>query len=819
VKISTLQQDIVYKTLLEQAIVCITDRSGIITYANRIFCRLSGYNEKELIGKEYCDLLSAEHGCFSHPSIQKHLRINESWKGEAQHIKKNGRSYWLESTVSALPLSTSQQAQYLHLHTDISHNKRILASLNDRAKKQGLLAIIGQLALMSHANIQVFIEQITAAITGTLDMSRGIFYRIDSAQTTASLAAHANINFTGEAAHHVDLTENNMLNFIFQSDTARLIDLHNEKRFSLNKFFLLQNCRYCLAKGISNEKTGHGIILLFSDSYDTIKSNDIDFLQAISNIITETIIRKNIADTLIEEKTLSQKYIDAANVIIVALDKEGKITMTNKKAAATLGHEQSKLIGLSWAENFTPDEAEYKIKDSTTRIFKTEKLPGMSKQLETSVSKIVTKSGEIRLIKWNNAVLHNRHGKIISTISAGEDITEIEKIKREKKRLQSDLQQAQKLEALGQLTGGIAHDFNNILATILGFSQLAIEKLANDKTAQGLKLSKYLKQVEKAGIRGKEIINQLLSFSQTHNNELQQVTLPPLIKDTLKMLRATIPSSIMFNINIDKNIPAVITNPASLNQIILELLLNARDALNNKGVLTVSVFEYKNTASACISCNKTLNGHYISLAIADNGPGIKKNHLPLIFNTDFTTKEQNKGFGKGLSRVHRIVHESAGHIIVDTSPSGTRFSVLFKVSAGLPTINKEYNALNKTEGTSKHIMVVDDENSIAKYLQELFIHCGYKVSVFTDPGQALQALTEQASRYDLLLTDQSMPIMTGTELIEKALKINPDLAVIICTGDSDLIDADKIREMNINGLLKKPISTHDLLECVYRLLQ
>jgi len=812
------QQNALGRILLDQSNYFITDKDGLIICSSKTFCQLSGYKEKELIGKP-CHFIQAKGNDSSlHISIVNHLQNHNTWKGEIYCIKKNNEYYWLESTILILPSSNNTPPQYLYLHSDIGHNKELLTSINDRARKQGLLAIIGQLSLMCHDNIQIFIEQTIAAITGTLDMSCGMFYNINKKQTEAFLIAHVETSSSEDPSSLIDLTKNGMLNLIINSDEPVLIDLKTENKFHIDDFFKKQNLRYCLCKRIGDDETCRSIILLFSEFYSTIQNDDMNFLQAISNIINETIIRKNISDKLKEEKILSQKYIDATNAIIIALDNNGKIILANKKSANILKQEQSNLIGLNWVENFIP-VGSYTEKNSIEKTFKNEMLPGISGKLKSSTSEIITRTGEKRLIKWNNAILNHDKGEILSTISVGEDITEIEKIRQEKNRLQSKLQQAQKMEALGQLTAGIAHDFNNILAGILGFSQLAIEKISNDKSETGNKLTLYLKDIEKAGYRGKEVINQMLNFSRTHSEELQNVSLPSLVKDTIKMLRATIPASMTFNIMIDDDVPAVIADPSNLNQVIMNLLINSRDALKSKGALTVSVFNHEIKNNTCSSCNKEFSGRYVNLSISDNGPGISRRHLPLIFNDDFTSKEKNKGFGKGLANVHKIIHSSEAHITVETSTKGSTFNILFKVATGSPETETQTAALEQPVDTNKHILIVDDENTIAKYLEELFTQCGYKVSLFTDPTQALKAFKENPSSYDMLLTDQTMPMITGAELAQEILQINAELPVVLCTGHSDLIDEEKAAAMNIKGFLRKPVETHKLLECVYQLLQ
>lgn len=816
---SNSQQISISQTLLKHSITYITDEKGIIISLSDNLCHLSGYTKNELLGKKYFYFYKNPNDHSLHDIIISTIKTDHIWKGESHNTRKDGTSYWVESSVTKLSIEDNNSVQYLHIINDISHKKALINSINKRASKQSLLNMISQLSLMGYNNIQLLLEQTIASVTGSLDMYCGMAYNISDTKTEANLCAQASPTHLENSRIYLRSDKNNLINFILQSEDAILIDFHNENRFQIDLLFKNQNCRYCLCKRIGKKDNAHHIFLLFSDNYNEIRADDAHFLQNIDNILSETIILKKISDQLVDEKKLFKKYIDISNVIIIVFDMQGNIRLANKKSATSLGYEQQQLIGMNWFNNFIQEDMIAEKKKHFNEMNENKNLDELPEHLKTSLAHIKTRSGEKRLIKWNNAILKDNSDRLYSIIGIGEDITEIERIKKEKKQLQIDLSQAQKMEALGQLTGGIAHDFNNILAGILGFSQLAIEHNNKNEANIDLKLKDHLEEIESASKRGKNLISQMLSYSQVRNNELQHVALPSLVKSTLKMLRSTIPSSMTFNIIIDDNISPVIADPSNLNQVIMNLLLNARDVLKNKGTITVSVSEYKMESNLCASCNKTFTGHYINLSVYDSGSGIKKSDLPLIFNEDFTSKEENNGFGKSLASVHEIVHNSNGHIVIETSSEGTTFNILFEIATGSLKTKNSLSAPAKPINTDKHIMIVDDENTIAKYLEELFIQCGYKVSLFTDPTLAFSAFENNPFDYDLLLTDQTMPIITGAELAKKMMHINADLPVVICTGYSDLIDEEKAAKMNIKGFLRKPVETHELLECIYTLLE
>lgn len=431
--------------------------------------------------------------------------------------------------------------------------------------------------------------------------------------------------------------------------------------------------------------------------------------------------------------------------------------------------------------------------------------------------RICLSDGEIRCVHQQVKVFRDKTDKPIRIMGTVHDISERSQSEAEQARLQRELQQAQKMEVLGQLTAGIAHDFNNILNIILGNTELAINRCALDSQA---KLVKYLKRVEKAGERAKNTVAQLLVFSRSGIQNDKPVQLEPLLVEELKMLRSSLPASIGIDTRFEKNLPSILMNPGQLNQLLMNLCVNARDAMGGKGVITIQLGWSRNVNAECSICHKQVEDDWIELSISDSGYGIKPEVLESIFEPFYTTKEIGKGTGMGLAVISGIVISHQGHILVDTELGiGTTFRLLFPPFYGetskIPEVSQP--SADLPYGKGEHILVLDDEPDLAAFLHELLESHDYRVTTLTDSTKALELFKEDPGRFSLLLTDQSMPGITGLELVKILRDIRPDLPVILITGSIGDIDEKERIKTNIH-FLNKPIKSKNLIRTVGRLV-
>ena len=413
---------------------------------------------------------------------------------------------------------------------------------------------------------------------------------------------------------------------------------------------------------------------------------------------------------------------------------------------------------------------------------------------------------------------HDDQGQVIRIIGTIQIINERVALQQQERHLQEKLIQAAKMESIGYLTAGIAHDFNNLLGGILGYAELAAERLAHMEN-QG-KLKNYMAQISSAGNRAKELIAQMLIFShlstETEEGEIPVTMLQPVIKEVVYLLRATIPSTIEVKYRIDEQDLRARIQPVHLHQILMNLTINARDAVGEYGRIDVSLSR-RVLSDTCDACHQGFDGDYVVLAVQDSGQGIAEHLREKIFDPFFTTKDVGKGTGMGLSVVHGIVHALGGHITVaNAREGGALISTLLPIAESAKDIEKtdRMSCPPTEEGvlSGLNIMVVDDEHAMSSMLTELLTVHGAEVVVFNLPTLALADFLHYPDSIDMVITDETMPGLSGLDMAKAMLKIRPDLPVILCTGYSERVNAEIAQQSGLAGVMYKPLEIPKLLQ-------
>jgi len=516
-------------------------------------------------------------------------------------------------------------------------------------------------------------------------------------------------------------------------------------------------------------------------------------------------LKEQIAERSLTEKALKEseqnyrEIFNATNEAIFLHDSSnGDILDVNQTMVDMYGYPYEEALGLTLPD-ISLNEPPYSEKEALQFV---KKAVGEGPQVFEWRAR--RKNGEIF---WVEVALRSTEigglGKVLAVVR---DISDRKEIERE-------LLQSQKMEAVGTLAGGIAHDFNNILTAILGYTELA-EMIAMDNPD----MLNYLNEIHESGLRARNLVSQILTFSRKTKEEKKNTQISLIVEDALKMLRSTIPTTIEIKKDIQSQ-GIAFADPTQIHQIIMNLCTNAYHSMRDTGgVLAVSLNEVQLTKNDYPTADIEA-GRYLKLAVSDSGKGIDANVIKKIFDPYFTTKEVGEGTGLGLAVVHGIVKRHNGHIsLYSESGQGTTFHVYLPLveveSDDLLILAEEKPAIGGTE----RIIIVDDEDAIVKYVQTTLELHGYTITSYTNGLQALQEFSRRPHDFDLVITDMTMPFMTGAELSQKLIEIRPDIQIILCSGYSELINKEKAGAMGIAKYLEKPIIIDTLLKTIRNVL-
>jgi PAS domain S-box-containing protein len=445
-------------------------------------------------------------------------------------------------------------------------------------------------------------------------------------------------------------------------------------------------------------------------------------------------------------------------------------------------------------------------------------LTGGHEKLEAEL-RAITPDGHVLNVLTRAHVARDELGNPVRMVGTNVDITPLKNAERETRRLLAQLQQAQKMEAIGHLAGGVAHDFNNILASILGFNELAMNGLQSGAAPN--RLESYLREVESAGFRARDLVQQLLTFSRPDGAAVGNVSVASVVRDSLKMLRATVPSSIALESSLIEKDAYVCANAVQLHQVILNLVINARDAVGDTGTISVRMSRTDVGTCTCASCHQVFQGDYITVTVSDTGCGIPAEVRSRIFEPFYTSKEQGKGTGMGLSVVHGILHGFGGHLLLESEPGkGTAITLFLppapEQSAEAAGATTPMRALS-LGGAS--ILLAEDEDAVAGFMQEALEQAGYKVQRAPNGAEAWELFQADPARFDLVVTDQAMPLMSGSALAEHILTLRPGMPIILVSGYSETVSEVTAPSMGITVFLTKPTPIGTLLDAVNNVVE
>lgn len=507
-------------------------------------------------------------------------------------------------------------------------------------------------------------------------------------------------------------------------------------------------------------------------------------------------------EALEENKAFLKKIIDENPAQIFVINEKGQFMLANEKFADLINISSESLIGKTYEElreeGVVLNHLKNIVRDTDTVL-------KQAKSKHSFEMSYLTPEGREKWLICTRVpfVFHNDN----CVLGINLDFTNMKNSELEKKRLEDQLAQSQKMEVIGTLAGGIAHDFNNMLAVILGYSDLAKNTLPSDA-----KQINHLNEVIKAGNRAKDLVKQILNFSRQTEIQHVDISLTVIVKEVVKMVKSTLPSNIDCVMNVDQEASFVRGDQTQMHQVLMNLCVNANQAMPDGGTLTVNLTNFA-ANEPCPSCSSGLPGRFVHLSVSDTGTGMPDSVKKRIFEPYFTTKEVGKGTGMGLAVVHGIINQHNGHICVHSEEGeGTTFHI-FLPSSG--------NAMSKSDTVQyvdfagkESILIIDDEPMVGELVRETLSLQGYETELHLNSQDALEHFLKDPNKYDLILTDYMMPELTGDKLASKIREVNESVPIVLATGFSNNITREAALSMGITEFIMKPIVGEDLCKAV-----
>ncbi len=567
-------------------------------------------------------------------------------------------------------------------------------------------------------------------------------------------------------------------------------------------------CGYnsCIALPLSENGKTFGSLVIFDSKPLAFDVEEAELLEELAGDLSYGVktLRLKVENTReIEERLMLATVMDQTSDGVITFDAKGTIQYINPSFVALCGVPAEESIGVSM-HDFECAQRNPIFYRAIISVFTSNKV--LSGHF---VNK--KRDGTEYDIDARIAPVFSNSGQVVRYVVTIRDVSE-------SVGLQHQLRQAQKMEALATLSGGIAHDFNNILAIIITNMEMSLEDVAPEEP-----LHKSLELVLKAGLRGKSLVKQFLSISRQDEQPEKIVAFEEIIEECLSLLRSTMPSTIELRKNIDTTSGLIVADPTQINQVVMNLCTNAGDAMRETGgVLDLSLDEVELSGNDVIRYPGLQPGNFIKLTVTDTGHGMSREVIDRIFDPFFTTKSQGKGTGLGLSTAHGIIKNHRGYIAANSIVgAGTTFIILLPLVEGKDTDVNEQTSNDLGAGKG-HILFVDDEEDYVAGMKMTLERMGYTVTTETDSIKTLDLFRNDPDSFDLLITDQTMPNITGAVLAQNILTIRPDFPIILCSGSSPETDTavsqDKAEEIGISKVLMKPVERSEIHREIQKLL-
>lgn len=535
-------------------------------------------------------------------------------------------------------------------------------------------------------------------------------------------------------------------------------------------------------------------------------SNDLNGEPKYANgIIIDVTDQKRAEEALRESEEKHRDLVENINDVVFALDTQGICTYISPRVEPVLGYAPDEVIGRTLSDFIHPQNLSEMINGLK------EVISGKSK---TSQYRVFDHAGDIRWVRISSRPVF-RDGQLSGIRGIFTDVTEHKKAEEEKIRLEDQLRQAHKLEAIGTLAGGIAHNLNNILYPIVGYTEMALEDIPGDSLA-----SANLREVLLAADRAKELVRQVLTVSRKTEPKQEVLNVSAIVRGVLKLISATLPSFIQIKQDVSRQCGPINADPSQIHQVAMNLCTNAYHAMRDTGGILKVILDEVEIAAKDLPSGACLQpGLYVKITVSDTGHGMKQEVQDRIFEPYFTTKEIGQGTGMGLAMAHAIIHKCGGEIHVCSKPGkGTVFDVYLPVTGKRPAQARPAPQTPDLMG-AEHILLVEDDPQILDMSKQMLRRLGYRVTSYFDCNKSLDAFRANPKNFDLVITDMTMPGMTGDIFAKKIMGVRSDIPIILCTGFSEKIDGKKADNMGISAFLLKPLNKSQVADTIRKVLE
>ncbi|MBW2562526.1 MAG: PAS domain S-box protein [Deltaproteobacteria bacterium] len=741
-----------------------TDLAGNTIFFNAFATKILGYSRDELMGMNNRQYTDKENAKKLFQTFNKVYVTGKTHKGfDWAVIRKDGKKRDVEASVSLRKDSEGQPIGFRGIIRDVSERKRTEEKLRESEEKhRSILENIedGYFEVDIAGNFTFFNDSVAKILGYSRDELMGMNNRQNTDEENAK-----KVYQTFNKVYTTGKTQKGFAWEIIRKDGSKVY----------------------IEASVSLRKNAEGQPIGF---------------HGVARDVSE---RKQAEKSVLQSEKRFRDLFNSISDLIYTHDLKGRFISLNPAMEKLLGYEHDKLIGHKASDIMKPEFA---------AAFESEYLKPLKTQgYHEGVTIYFKKNSEKIYIEYRSTMVHPDDGEPYIS-GTGRNVTERVLSERKVTKLQEQLAQAQKMESIGTLAGGIAHDFNNILFPMFGYLEIMLEDVPKDNPLRG-----HLIEVFNGAKRARDLIKQILTFSRQSDHERKPLETQRVIKEALKLIKSSLPSTIEISQNIKSDCGLVMADPTHIHQIVMNLCTNAFHAMEEAGgELTIALKEVELTAED-LKDPAMIPGPHVSLTVADTGPGMEQSIIDRIFDPYFTTKEEGKGTGLGLAVVHGIVKNHGGQISVYSEPGkGTEFQICF------PIIKKQRETSKVETDTpiqkgDEQILLVDDQDIIVQIEKQMLERLGYHVTARISSIDALEAFRANPDKFDLIITDLTMPNMTGDKLAGELIKIRSDIPIILCTGFSELISEEKAKSLGIKEFLMKPVVMKDLSITIRKVLE